>query len=248
MSSIRCWSLLALSLLLSGCIADNTMEGTLEEVGGASLVVDLTPTGGELRLISHTVKGLSKCLRFTGKAFLDGKDLEQVEAGNGLSLYIPGLGGPGACTPPTWRFDMPAATEGVNEFEVADSTGRLLYGVSALVAQRAVSFHAPLPGPVPGGPVTLEWSPATDQLADPINFDVFLDGVAIQPASEIAVRNGRIGFLLPSTVSPGPHRLSLDATPVHPGTAHCEPEPGRCTTWFVSELIPHPPEISITVQ
>jgi len=245
MSLIRRWLLLALFLsLLSGCYRDDTMEGTLEEVGWAALEVELTPTEGLLRLQSSTVKGLSKCLKFTGRAFLGGKELKQVKAGGGGWFFIPGVTGSGGCTEPTWRFDIPAATEGVSEFEITDNTGRLLYGVSALAAQRTVSYHGPVPGPVPGGPVTLEWSPATDQ----VRLRVYLDGVELQLLPYgVAQRDGRLGFVLPSTVSPGFHSLRLDAS-VSPGTAHCEPDPARCHTWLNDELIPDQPEISITVQ
>jgi len=245
MSSIRCWPLLALFLpLLSGCYRDETMEGTLEELGGASLEVELTSATGLLRLGSYTVKGESKCLKFPGgRAFLDGKELERVEVGGGGWFYIPGLGGSGGCKEPTWRFDPPAATEGVSEFEVADGTGRLLYGVSALAMQRTVRYLDPLPGPVPGGPVMLEWSPATDQL----DITVSLDGVGLQLSSEIAIQDGRIGFLLPSTVSPGRHTLTLDPR-VRPGTAHCEPDPARCFSWRRDGLVPDRPTISIIVQ
>jgi hypothetical protein len=56
------------------------------------------------------------------------------------------------CAGPTWRFDPSTATGGVSEFEVADGTGRLLYGVSAFAAQRTMRFHGPRsPDPFPEG-------------------------------------------------------------------------------------------------
>jgi hypothetical protein len=132
----------------------------------------------------------------------------------------------------------------MSEFEVADDTGRLLFGVSALAAQRSVSFHGPVPGPVPGGPVTLDWSPATDRLDI---STVSLDGVDTLASYEIVARNGRIGFLLPSTVPPGPHTLRLTVL-VQAGVAHCEPDPGGCFTWLPAEMAPYRPEIPITVR
>lgn len=244
MSSIRCWPLFGLFLLLSGCYENDTLEGTLEELEGARLRVGLTSTTGWLQLGASTIKDPGKCLRFTGRASLDGKALEQVEAGGGGRFFIPGFGSSVECTEPAWRFDLSAIPEGVSEFEVADGTGRLLFGVSALAAQRSVSFHGPVPGPVPGGPVTLDWSPATDQL---IVSNVSLDGVNI-PDPEILIRNGRIGFLLPSTVSPGPHTVGLEVFDVQAGVTHCEPDPERCFTRVPPELAPTRPEVTITVQ
>src|SRR4051812_38853632 len=127
MISTRCWLLLALFLSLSGCLHDDTADGSLEELGGAALVVEITPTEGLLRLGANTVRGATRCLRFTGgKAFLDGKELEQTERGGGWTINLGPLGGNSECKSPTWRFDPPAATDvGVREFEVADGTGRL---------------------------------------------------------------------------------------------------------------------------
>jgi len=246
MSSIRCWPLLALFLLLSGCYENATLEATLEELELARLHVELTSTTGSLWLEAAGVKGLpNKCLRFTGWASLGGKALQQVEAGRGGRSFIPGLdGGHYECAAPAWRFDPSAITEGVSEFEVADGTGRLLFGVSALAAQRSVSFHGPVPGPVPGGPVTLDWSPATDRL---LISKVSLDGMTID-APERLFRNGRLGFQLPSTVSPGPHTLGLELFDVQAGIAHCEPDPGGCFTRLPAELAPLWPEIPIIVQ
>jgi hypothetical protein len=96
--------------------------------------------------------------------------------------------------------------------------------------------------------VTLEWSPATDDLSDQGNLDIYLDDVKLEPSSGIVVRNGLIGFLLPSAVSPGPHSPRVDVFTINPGTTHCEPDPARCSSWISAELIPDPPAISITVQ
>src|SRR6185295_8225331 len=105
-------------------------------------------------------------------------------------------------------------------------------------------FHGPLPGPDPGGPVTLDWSPATDHLDI---SKVTLDGVEIVASHELVIRDGRIGFRLPSTVSPGPHTLGLEVY-TQAGVAHCEPDPGACFTWLPHDMAPTSPEVTITVQ
>lgn len=215
--------------LLPRCIVlpANTVEAPLEDVVGPGLEVRLVLSGqGRLRLTYDSLKEKYGCLRYTGgKVRLNGVELEQTEEGFGIVVIGP-IGGGQICTDPEWAFTQPPPTEEVSEFEITDSTGQLLYGISALMAKRSVAVQPGRPAIVSGGPLTLAWSPATDQLE--VNR-VTIDGLS-SPVAPVA-RNGRIGLLVPTDVLTGTHEVSVSASLI-PGTAHCEPDPDRCKFLF----------------
>ena len=220
--------------LLPGCIIGpaDMLEAPLEDIGGPGLEVRLfsVPRGGSLRLTYESLKEQGVCLRFTGKARLNGVELEQRTAGSGFFFVTP-IGGGVDCTEPEWLFPTPPWTEAVSAFEITDGTGQLLYGISSLVVKRSVSIRRGQPPIVPGGPLTLAWSPETDQLTG-VGVRMGFETLSLP---EVAMRNGRIGFLVPPGVQAGAQEVTLNMS-IQPGTAHCEPDPDRCKAWIPSEL------------
>jgi len=249
MRTIRCrlpFTLLSAALLLRCIIGPaDLVEAPLERVVGPGLEVWLSSVseGGRLVLTYDSLQeGEYGCLRYTGKARLNGVELEQLTAGSGFFVITP-IGGGLLCDEPEWHFPTPPWTEAVSEFEIADDTGQLLYGVSSLAVKRTVGIRRGQPPIVPGGPLTLAWSPETDQLT----------GVAVRMGfetlsfPEVAVRNGRIGFLVPPSIQAGAKDVSLDMS-IQPGTAHCEPDPDRCKAWIPSELAPGTTSVRVNVR
>jgi len=250
MRSTRCRRLFAVlfASLLPRCFVfpAKIVEASLEEVGGPSLEVELFSLApeGRLRLRYDSVQGENNCLKYTGgKARLNGVELEQTEEGFGVIVVSP-IGTGQVCTDPEWAFSAPPATEEVSEFEITDSTGQLLYGVTAMAAKRSLALQPGRPAITPGGPLTLAWSPPTDQLT----VEQVTMGIDRLAPPNVSARNGRIGFLVPIDVEPGVQDVRLSVS-VKPGTAHCEPDPDGCTTLYVpGPLLSGSGTVTVVVQ
>lgn len=225
--SAKGWWVLPASLLLACAPPDDSViEASLSELGMPGLKVE----AGLLSLTFHTVRGdIVRCLRFTrGTARLDGETLTQVEAGR---YGDTGLRKDNNCFEPAWAFTGHPG-EVVSDFEVSDSTGRLRLGANALSAPRTVTYDGPLPGPVPGGSMTLAWSPATDVFqVDWVDFD----GAVGQGSFSVA--DERFTFTVPSSVLPGPHQVNARVL-YHPSVAWCEPASAGCWINIPSSVVP----------